>query len=95
MWKTTGDKKLGGNRLVIELHPRDDFWLNAFSVEWSDQFPQRKLVWLEARQFIADSDWAGDLERVAAQCLCKLVRGPANPDRRAWIRFFSPSGDKK
>jgi hypothetical protein len=79
-------------KIRIELQPKDEFWAKAFAVEWGDRFPKRELVPAGPRQFLADAAWVADIERVAGQCFCTAVVAPVNPDRRAWIRLFSPGG---
>lgn len=74
----------------IEIKGKDEFWGRAFHVEWEDQFPDRKLRSEGAGQFIAATEWLGDLERVAAQTFCKVVRAPENPRRREWISLLMP-----
>ena len=69
----------------IEIRGRDEFWSRAFHVEWEHQFPERKLVREGRDSFLADADWAGDLEQVAAQTVCRLLRAPENPRRRRWL----------
>lgn len=69
----------------VEIRARDEFWGRAFHVEWEHQFPERKLVRAGQDSFLVDADWTGDLERVAAQTFCRLLRAPANPRRRRWL----------
>ena len=79
-----------GRRIRIEIHGKDEFWGRAFHVEWEDQFPQRKLVAAPSPQFLAEVEWLEDIQRVAAQCFCKVVRAPDDPHRRRWIRSLIP-----
>ena len=72
----------------IEIRGKDEFWGRAFHVEWEHQFPARVLTLTGGGQFIAESEWFGDLERVGAQTFCRIVRAPENPERRRWMRFL-------
>lgn len=81
-------------QIRIEIKGKDEFWERAFHVEWEDQFPGRALTVSDGGQFIAESDWIGDLEQVAAQTFCRIVRAPENPQRRRWMRLLiSPSNE--
>lgn len=77
----------------IEIKGKDEFWRRAFHVEWEHQFPDRVLTLSDAGQFIAESEWIRDLERVAAQTFCRIVRAPENPHRRRWMNSLIPRGD--
>ena len=79
-----------GRHVKIEIHGKDEFWGRAFHVEWEHQFPARKLVAGPSSHFLVDDEWYGDLERVAAQCYCRIVRAPDDPRRRRWIRSLIP-----
>jgi hypothetical protein len=81
-------------QIRIEIQGRDDFWGRAFHVEWEDQFPARKLIKDSAGHFLVDETWLAELEQVAAQVFCKIVRAPENPRRRAWINSLIPNGSK-
>ena len=72
-------------KIRIEVRGKDEFWARAFHVEWNDQFPERKLT-ADGEHYIALVDWFDDLERVAAQTFCRIVRSPASPPRREWMR---------
>jgi hypothetical protein len=78
----------------IEIIGRDDFWGRAFHVEWEDQFPERLLRKTSGGFFLVDETWLPDLEQVAAQVFCKIVRAPENPKRRAWINSLIPNRSK-
>jgi len=41
---------------------------------------------------MVESEWMGDLDRVAEQTFCKLIRAPNNPHRRQWIRSLVRRG---
>jgi hypothetical protein len=72
-------------RIRIEIRPKDEFWGRAFHVEWEHQFPDRKLIREGANHFLAEPEWVGDLEQVAAQTFCGVTRAPDNPPRRKWM----------
>ena len=76
--------------IVIELRPRDEFWANAFAVEWKAQFPDRLLLPDGHRRFLADPAWISDIERIASKCFSSIIRAPESPQRRAWMKLFSP-----
>ena len=78
------------SRIRIEIKGKDEFWGRAFHVEWEDQFPDRKLKSDSSDNFFAKSEWLDDLERVAAQTFCRIVRAPDNPRRREWISSLIP-----
>jgi hypothetical protein len=78
-------------QIKIEIRARDSFWRHAFDVEWEAQFPDRKLIGAGENYYLADSDWLDDLQRVAAQVFCKIVRAPENPQRRRWFSSLLPS----
>gem|GEM_PF-733343 len=77
-------------QIRIEIKGKDEFWGRAFHVEWEHQFPDRALMASDAGQFIAQSEWLDDLERVAAQTFCGIVRAPENPNRRRWMSSLIP-----
>jgi hypothetical protein len=79
-------------QIRIEIKGKDEFWGRAFHVEWEDQFPDRALTMNDAGQAIAQSEWFDDLERVAAQTFCRIVRAPENPQRRRWMNSLIPRG---
>ncbi|MEW6126308.1 MAG: hypothetical protein AB1757_04525 [Acidobacteriota bacterium] len=81
-------------QIKIAIQGRDDFWARAFHVEWEDQFPERKLLKASDGHFIAQEDWLADLEQVAGQTFCKIIRAPENPRRRAWINSLIPNRNK-
>lgn len=74
----------------VEIKGKDEFWARAFHVEWKYQFPDRKLVCEGANRYIAQLEWLNELERVAAQTFCKVVRAPENPPRRRWMNSLIP-----
>ncbi|HEU4387985.1 MAG TPA: hypothetical protein VFV34_09330 [Blastocatellia bacterium] len=81
-------------RIKVEVRGRDGFWLNAFHVEWKDQFPDRDLNEAGPHTVLADPSWLDDMKRVGAQCFCTVVEAPAVPDRRRWIKKLLPqTGD--
>lgn len=79
-------------RIRLEIKGKDEFWERAFHVEWQHQFPDRALTSSDSRQFIAESEWFDDLERVAAQTFCTIVRAPENPSRRRLMSFWIRPG---
>jgi len=82
-----------GRQIRIEIHGRDEFWARAFHVEWEHQFPGRKVEAGPSPSFLVEDEWLGDLERVAAQCYCKVVRAPDDLHRRTWMKaLIQPFG---
>lgn len=81
-------------QIRIEIKGKDEFWGRAFHVEWEHQFPDRALTLNDAGQFITRIEWFDDLERVAEQTFCRIVRAPENPERRRWMRFLIRPGDR-
>ena len=78
-----------GRRIRIELTSRNDFWRNAFFVEWNHQYPERAIDSSAAGLMVAD-DWLPALERVAGQCFSAVRPAPADPGRRRiFSRLFS------
>ena len=69
----------------VEIKARDKFWSRAFHIEWEHQFPDRDLVPDGEDRFLIASEWLLDMEAVASQTCCRIVRAPANPNRRQWI----------
>ncbi|HYP27107.1 MAG TPA: hypothetical protein VE262_10355 [Blastocatellia bacterium] len=69
----------------VEVKARDKFWSRAFRTEWEHQFPDRSLTPDGEGRFLIDAEWLPDLEAVASQTCCRVVRAPANPNRRQWI----------
>jgi len=82
--------KIVERHIRIEIKGKDDFWERAFHVEWEYQFPDRALIPSDAGQFIASAEWFEDMERVAAQTFCRIVRAPENPQRRRWMNSLIP-----
>jgi hypothetical protein len=70
--------------IQVEIKGKDEFWGRAFHVEWEHRFPDRNLV-STGRFFLADGSWLDDLERVAGETFCDVLRAPENPRRRQWI----------
>ena len=77
-------------QIRIEIKGKDEFWGRAFHVEWQDQFPDRALILSDSGQFITQIEWFDDLERVASQTFCTIVRAPENPQRRQWMNSLIP-----
>ena len=75
-----------GRGIRLDIKGKDGFWEEAFRVEWRDQFPDRSLIDDGAGHLLVEPEWLDDLERVADQTFCKLVRAPDNPHRRQWMR---------
>ena len=73
----------------IEIRGKDEFWGRAFHVEWADQFPDRKLRRVREETYAAQEEWLADIERIAAECLCRVVRAPELPERRSWLKLFT------
>ncbi|MBI3654556.1 MAG: hypothetical protein HY231_26295 [Acidobacteria bacterium] len=84
-----------GQQVRIAIKGRDPFWAHAFQVEWQDQFPERALRADAAGFFSAAEEWLNDVERVAAQTFCQVIRAPKDPRRRAWLNSLIPNRDKK
>ena len=78
-------KKSAVQQIKIEIRGKDDFWAQAFHVEWEHQFPYRKLASDGKDRFLADADWLDDLERVGSETFCAVLQTPENPQRRAWL----------
>jgi hypothetical protein len=79
----------------IEVQGKDEFWSRAFQVEWQHQFADRKLTVDGAGHYLAEEEWLGELERVAAQTFCRIIRAPDVPERRRWISsLMSPKGKR-
>lgn len=79
------------NEITVEITSRNDFWENAFKVEWEYQFPDRALVQDDEGHFKVSADWVSDLERVAKQCFSTVQLPPESPDRRRLFRRLFPS----
>jgi hypothetical protein len=77
-------------QIRIEIKGKDEFWERAFHVEWEHQFPGRTLKPGDAGQFLANCEWFADMERVAAQTFCRVLRAPENPQRRRWMNSLIP-----
>jgi hypothetical protein len=77
-------------RVKIEIKGKDEFWGRAFHVEWQHQFPARALTSETAGYFLAQSGWLADIERVAGETYCTVVRAPQNPLRRQWMSSLIP-----
>ncbi|HWP43719.1 MAG TPA: hypothetical protein VNO14_10820 [Blastocatellia bacterium] len=76
----------------VEIRGRDEFWGRAFHVEWEHQYPDRRFIAAGPGCFLVDPAWLGDVERVAAQCFCEVVRAPDNPRRRRWLKTLGIRG---
>ncbi|HLG14011.1 MAG TPA: hypothetical protein VJH03_05695 [Blastocatellia bacterium] len=79
-------------QLRLEIKGKDGFWEGAFRVEWNAKFPGRRLIDDGGGHIMVESEWMGDLDRVAEQTFCKLIRAPNNPHRRQWIRSLVRRG---
>jgi hypothetical protein len=73
-------------RIRVEIKCKDSFWGRAFQIEWADRFPDRELMADGARFWLIEPEWLEDVERVAAECRCRLLRAPDDPKRRQLIR---------
>ena len=80
-----------GRRIRIELTSRNDFWRNAFFVEWNHQYPERSIE-TNASGLTVSDEWLQDLERVAGQCFSTVREAPADPGRRQIFRNLFSSG---
>jgi hypothetical protein len=70
----------------VEIIACDHFWGNAVLIEWQCQFPERELITESSGFHLIRGEWLPDLERVAKQCLAKVMLAPVNPSRRLWFR---------
>ncbi|HEY6332346.1 MAG TPA: hypothetical protein VI756_23680 [Blastocatellia bacterium] len=82
------------DRVSVELQAKSEFWADAFGVEWRGQFPERELLTTEPGHFLVEREWLADVELVARKCFCTVVVAPISPDRRAWLKSFSPAKPK-
>lgn len=73
-------------QIRVEIIGRNPYWLNAIFVEWEYQFPERKLARQAERYYWIESDWLGDLQRVAQQCFGRVLLAPDDPGRRQLFR---------
>lgn len=76
------------NEVRIEIVGRNDFWRNAFRIEWDYQFPDRRLSEDSPGFFRVPKEWLEDLERVAAQCFSRVLLAPSDPGRRQLLNIF-------
>jgi len=86
-----------GRRIRIELTSRNDFWRNAFFVEWNHQYPERSIEDTASGRMVSDdllvpAEWLQDLQRVAGQCFSAVREAPADPGRRRIFRNLFSSG---
>jgi hypothetical protein len=77
--------------LRVEIKARDGFWGRAFHVEWEHRHPDRKLTDCGGL-FLIEAAWLADLDEVAEQTFCRVVRAPDNPRRRRWMSSLISSG---
>jgi hypothetical protein len=77
----------------IEVTSRNEFWRNAFNVEWNYQFPDRVLTEDSDGYLRVQREWFADLEQVAKQCFSTIRQPPARPDRRRLFRSLFPVED--
>ena len=75
----------------IEVISRNEFWRNAFDVEWNYQFPERLLTKDPDGYLLVQREWFTDLERVATQCFSTVRCPPSQPDRRRLFRRLFPT----
>ncbi|MFZ4984769.1 MAG: hypothetical protein ACOYLF_04835 [Blastocatellia bacterium] len=80
------------HRQRYELISRNDFWRNAFFVEWGHQYPERSIEVTPTGHLLASGEWTADLERVAGQCFSTIRMAPADPGRRLIFRRLFSSG---
>jgi hypothetical protein len=78
-----------GRRVRVEINGKDEFWRRAFHVEWRHQFANRVMVEDGEGRYLAEPEWMDDLERVASQTFCRVLRAPDNPRRRQWLSFIA------
>jgi hypothetical protein len=78
------------HELRIEIVGRNEFWRNAFGVEWEYQYPDRRLQQDSPGVYRVPKFWLRDLERVAGQCFSKVLLAPSEPDRRRIFKMFCP-----
>lgn len=84
-----------GRQIRVELSPRNEFWRNAFFVEWAHQFPDRELAPDPTGHLLVPETWFSDLERVAVQCLSAVKLAPSDPGRRRMLRALFPTGQTR
>jgi len=77
----------------IEVISRNEFWRNAFNVEWNHQFPDRVLTEDSDGFLRVRREWFDDLEQVAKQCFSTIRHPPDRPDRRRLFRSLFPVED--
>lgn len=80
----TGRNKVENIR--VEIKSRNKFWLNAVSVEWEYQFPDRRLQPESPGFYLIEEGWLEDLQRVAEQCFSQVLQAPRDPGRRQLFR---------
>jgi hypothetical protein len=76
-------------RIRIEIKGKDEFWGRAFHVEWQHQFADRHITRDGEGHLLIEPEWMDDLEQVAAQTFCRVLRAPDNPRRRQWMSFMA------
>lgn len=82
-----------GNRIRVEITGRNSFWENAVQVEWTHQFPDRKLIDQGNKFFLVEEGWLQDLQRVAHQCFSKAIVAPEDIGKRKLFRTLFRGGD--
>jgi hypothetical protein len=75
-----------GRKIRLEIRSKDGFWNEAFHVEWGYQFPERELIDDSTGYYLAEPEWLPDIESVAGQTLCVVIRAPDDPGRRRWMQ---------
>jgi NADPH-dependent glutamate synthase beta subunit-like oxidoreductase len=84
---------IGHEEIRIEVISRNEFWRNAFNVEWNHQFPDRVLTEDNDGFLRVRREWFDDLEQVAKQCFSTIRHPPDRPDRRRLFRSLFPVED--
>lgn len=78
----------------VEIKGRNSFWENAVHVEWTHQFPDRKLKPAGERVYLIEASWLEDLQRIAHQCFSSAVIAPEDVGkRRLFLKLFAGSED--
>lgn len=81
-------------QIRIEITGKDEFWVRAFHVEWQHQFADRNLIEDGKGFYLAERDWIDELQRVASETFCRVMRAPENPRRRNWLSSIVGGGGR-
>ncbi len=82
-------------QIRVEIIGRNTFWENAVQVEWTHQFPERKMSARGNKFFLIDETWLEDLQRIAHQCFSRAIVAPDDVGKRQLFRkLFRPADDE-